>query len=263
MSPAFGIQPVAGALGAEVTGIDLGRDLDDATVAALRRAWLEHLVLFARDQDLPPARFLAFARRFGEVVEYPVVKGHDDGGVWHSDTTYLDVPPMASMLVAREIPPVGGDTLFANMYVAYEALSDGMKRMLEGLVAINSSSAADVSRTREDRIKDSARADAKKEYNAAHPVVRVHPETGHRALYVNVAHTVGFSGLTLEESAPILEYLFRHLTRPEFTCRFRWQPGSLAFWDNRCAQHNAINDYHGAKRLLHRITLAGDTPVGS
>jgi taurine dioxygenase len=279
MSPAFGIQPMAGALGAEVTGIDLGRDLDDATVAALRRAWLEHLVLFARDQDLPPARFLAFARRFGEVVEYPFVRGLDDfpeiipvlkrenervnfGGVWHSDTTYLDVPPMASMLVAREIPPVGGDTLFANMYLAYEALSDGMKRMLEGLVAINSSSKADASRTREDRMKDSARDDGRKEYVATHPVVRVHPETGRRALYVNVAHTVGFAGLTLEESAPILEYLFRHLTCPEFTCRFRWQPGSLAFWDNRCAQHNAINDYHGAKRLLHRITLAGDTPVG-
>jgi taurine dioxygenase len=279
MSQTIGIHPVAGALGAEVSGIDLGRDLDDATVATLRRAWLEHLVLFARDQDLPPARFLAFARRFGEVIEYPFVKGLDDfpeiipvlkrehervnfGGVWHSDTTYLDVPPMASMLVAREIPPVGGDTLFANMYLAYEALSDGMKHMLEGLVAINSSSKADASRTREDRMKDSARDDGRQEYVATHPVVRVHPETGRRALYVNVAHTVGFVGLTPEESAPILDYLFRHQARPEFTCRFRWQPGSLAFWDNRCAQHNAINDYHGARRLLHRITLAGDKPAG-
>jgi taurine dioxygenase len=279
MSDTIGIHPVAGALGAEVTGIDLGRDLDDATVAALRRAWLEHLVLFARDQNLPPARFLAFARRFGEVIEDPFVKGLDDfpeiipvlkrehervnfGGVWHSDTAYLDVPPMASMLVAREIPPVGGDTLFANMYLAYEALSDGMKRLLEGLVAINSSSKADASRTREDRMKDSARDEARKEFVATHPVVRVHPETGRRALYVNVAHTVGFVGLTAEESAPILDYLFHHQARPEFTCRFRWQPGSLAFWDNRCAQHNAINDYQGARRLLHRITLAGDKPAG-
>jgi taurine dioxygenase len=184
------------------------------------------------------------------------------GGVWHSDTTYLDIPPMASMLVAREVPPAGGDTLFANMYLAYESLSPGMRRMLDGLVGISSSAKADASRTREDRLRDSARADAKQEYVAAHPVVRVHPETGRRALYVNVAHTIGFEGMTAEESAPLLEFLFRHLTKPEFSCRFRWQPGSIAFWDNRCAQHNAINDYHGHRRSMHRITLAGDQPEG-
>jgi taurine dioxygenase len=279
MSRSLGVHPVAGALGAEISGVDLAQDLDEATVAALRRAWLDHLVLFFRDQDLSPARFLAFARRFGEVVEYPFVKGLDGypeiipvlkleheqinfGGVWHSDTTYLEVPPMASLLVAREIPPAGGDTLFANMYLAYETLSAGMRRMLDGLVALNSSSKADASRTREDRLKDTAREDARKEYVAAHPVVRVHPETGRRALYVNVAHTVGFQDMTPEESAPILDYLFRHLTRPEFTCRFRWRPGSVAFWDNRCAQHNAINDYAGHRRLLHRITLGGDRPQG-
>jgi taurine dioxygenase len=184
------------------------------------------------------------------------------GGIWHSDTAYLDVPPMGSMLVAREVPLAGGDTEFANMYLAYETLSDGMKRLLHGLVAVNSSAAADVSRTREDRLKDSARADARKEYSAPHPVVRLHPETGRRALYVNVAHTVRFEGMTAEESAPVLQYLYRHQVRPEFTCRFRWRPGSLAFWDNRCAQHNAINDYQGHRRLLHRITLAGDVPKG-
>jgi taurine dioxygenase len=183
------------------------------------------------------------------------------GGVWHSDTAYLEEPPMASMLVAREIPPAGGDTLFANMYLAYDALSDGMKRMLEGLVAVNSSSKADASRTREDRMKDSAR-EAKREYVAAHPVVRVHPETGRKALYVNIAHTVRFDGMTEEESAPLLRFFFEHQVRPEFTCRFRWQPGSIAFWDNRCAQHNAINDYPGHRRLLHRVTLAGDRPKG-
>ena len=185
------------------------------------------------------------------------------GGIWHSDTAYLDVPPMASMLVAREVPPAGGDTLFANMYAAYETLSDGMKRVLDGLVAINSSANADVSRTREDRIKDSARSGAREEYVAAHPVVRVHPETGRRALYVNVAHTVRFEGMALEESAPILDYLYRHQVRPELTCRFRWRAGSIAFWDNRCAQHNAINDYPGHRRLMHRLTLAGDRPRGS
>jgi taurine dioxygenase len=273
------VHPIAGALGAEILGVDLAKDLSDETVAAIRRAWLEHLVVFFRDQDLSPARFLAFARQFGEPIEYPFVKGLDEcpqiipvlklehetinfGGIWHSDTAYLDVPPMGSMLVAREVPLAGGDTEFANMYLAYETLSDGMKRLLHGLVAVNSSAAADVSRTREDRLKDSARADARKEYSAPHPVVRVHPETGRRALYVNVAHTVRFEGMTAEESAPVLQYLYRHQVRPEFTCRFRWRPGSLAFWDNRCAQHNAINDYQGHRRLLHRITLAGDEPKG-
>jgi len=272
-------RPIAGALGAEISGVDLAKELSDDTVAAIRRAWLEHLVIFFRDQDLSPPQFLAFARRFGTPIEYPFVKGLDEfpeiipvlkleqervnfGGIWHSDTAYLDVPPMASMLVAREVPPAGGDTEFANMYLAYETLSDALKRVLDGLVAVNSSAAADVSRTREDRLKDSARADAKKEYVATHPVVRVHPETGRRALYVNVAHTVSFEGMTEEESAPILDYLFRHQTRPELTCRFRWRPGSLALWDNRCAQHNAINDYQGHRRLLHRITLAGDRPKG-
>jgi taurine dioxygenase len=279
MSHSIGVHPVAGALGAEISGVDLANNLDDETIAALRRAWLDHLVIFLRDQHLSPARFLAFARRFGEPIEYPFVKGLDDfpeiipvlkrehehvnfGGVWHSDTAYLDVPPMASMLIAREIPAAGGDTLFANMYLAYETLSEGMQRMLDGLVALNSSAKADASRTREDRLKDTAREDAKKEYLAAHPVVRVHPETGRRALYVNVAHTVGFQDMSPEESAPILEYLFRHQVRPEFTCRFRWRAGSIAVWDNRCAQHNAINDYPGHRRLLHRITLAGDKPKG-
>jgi taurine dioxygenase len=280
MRGAVEVLPIAGALGAEISGVDLSRPLDDETIAAIRRAWLEHLVIFFREQDLPPAKFLAFAKRFGEPIEYPFVKGLDEfpeiiavlkleherinfGGIWHSDTTYLDVPPMASMLIAREVPAAGGDTLFANMYLAYETLSDTMKRLLEGLVAVNSSAAADVSRTREDRLKDSARADARKEYVSTHPVVRVHPETGRRALYVNVAHTVGIEGMTREESAPLLEFLFRHQVRPELTCRFRWRPGSVAFWDNRCAQHNAINDYQTHRRLMHRITLAGDKPVGA
>ncbi len=275
----IGIHPVSGAVGAEITGVDLATGLDDQTLGMLRQAWLDHLVLFFRDQPLTPAQFLAFARRFGTIIEYPFVKGLDDypeiipvvklererinfGGVWHSDTAYLDVPPMASMLLAREVPSAGGDTLFANMYLAYETLSEGMKRLLGGLRAVNSSSKADASRTREDRIAERGRADARALYEAAHPVVRVHPETGRKALYVNVAHTVRFDGMTEEESAPILTFLYRHQVRPEFTCRFRWQPGSLAFWDNRCAQHNAVNDYAGHRRVMHRITLAGDGPVG-
>ena len=275
----IGVQPIAGTLGAEISGVDLAKPLDVDTVGAIRRAWLEHLVIFFRDQQLSPAEFLAFGRRFGEPIEYPFVKGLPDipevipvlkleheqvnfGGIWHSDTTYLEVPPMASMLIAREVPPAGGDTEFANMYLAYETLSEGMKRLLEPLVAVNSSALADVSKTREDRMKDNARPDAATHYVAEHPVVRVHPETGRRALYVNVAHTERFAGMTREESLPILQYLYRHQVRPELTCRFRWRPGSIAFWDNRCAQHNAINDYQGHRRLMHRITLAGDRPRG-
>jgi taurine dioxygenase len=271
------IRPLAGAIGAEIAGVDLAAELADDTIAAIRRAWLDHLVVFFRGQSLPPARFLEFARRFGEPVEYPFVKGLEGfpeitpvvklehervnfGGLWHSDTAYLERPPMGTMLVAREVPPHGGDTLFANMYLAYESLSPGLRRLLDGLVAVNASSKADVTKTREDRMRDGGRADARSEYLAEHPVVRTHPETGRKALYINGGHTLRFRGMTEAESAPLLRYLFAHQVRPEFTCRFRWQPGSLAFWDNRCAQHNPINDYHGFRRVMHRVTLAGDRP---
>jgi taurine dioxygenase len=272
------VHKIAGALGAEISGVDLARDLDEETVAQIRRIWLDNCVVFFRNQDLPPARFLELAKCFGEPIEYPFLKGlegfpeiitvakleHEKinfGGVWHSDTSYLDVPPMATMLIAREVPPVGGDTLFANQYLAYETLSDGMKRILDGLIALNASAKADVTRTREDRLKDSKSPQARKDYVAEHPVVRTHPETGRKALYVNVAHTLRFKDMSEEESAPILDFLFRHQIRPEFTCRFHWEPGSIAFWDNRCAQHNPVNDYHGYRRLMHRITLKGDKPA--
>jgi taurine dioxygenase len=271
------IQPLAGAIGAVITGVDLAGDLDNALVAAIRRAWLQHLVIFFRGQHLPPAQFLALARRFGKPIEYPFLKGLDGfpeitpvvklehervnfGGLWHSDTTYLKAPPMGTMLIAREVPPYGGDTLFSNMYLAYETLSAGLRRVLDGLVAVNSSAKADVSLTREDRLREAARGDAQDEYEALHPVVRTHPETGRKALYVNGGHTVRFQGMTEAESAPLLAVLFAHQTRPEFTCRFRWEAGSIAFWDNRCAQHNPINDYHGFRRVMHRVTLKGDKP---
>jgi taurine dioxygenase len=179
--------------------------------------------------------------------------------VWHSDTAYLERPPMASMLLARELPPYGGDTLFANMYLAYETLSDGMRRLLDGLTAVNSSQKADASKTREDRVRADG-GERAPELAAEHPVARTHPETGRKALYVNVGHSVRFGGMTEEESRPLLEYLFAHQVRPEFTCRFVWAPGSIALWDNRCTQHNPINDYHGFRRVMHRITLAGDRP---
>lgn len=272
------VRKIAGAIGAEIHGVDLSAPLDDETVAAIRRAYLDNLVIFFRDQTLASDQFMAFARRFGQPIEYPFVKGIDGfpeiiqvaklehetvnfGGIWHTDTAYLQQPPMGTMLIAREVPPYGGDTLFANQYLAYEALSERMKALLDGLTGINTSAKADVSRTREDRIKDSATAQSNTNFVSEHPVVRTHPETGRKALYVNSGHTVAFKGMTEAESAPILNFLFQHQVKPEFTCRFSWRPGSIAFWDNRAAQHNPINDYHGFRRIMHRITLAGDTPV--
>jgi taurine dioxygenase len=271
------VTPIAGALGAEISGVDLTSDLSDETVAEIRRAWLDHLVVFFRDQQLAPAEFLAFARRIGEPVEYPFVKGMDEypeiitvsklpheivnfGGIWHSDTVYLERPPMGTLLVAREVPPLGGDTMFANMYAAHDALSPALQEVLGSLRAVHSSALADVSKTREDRIKDAGFGE-QREYVSEHPVVRTHPETGRKALYVNVAHTLRFAGWTEEESKPLLRFLFEHAVRPEFTCRFRWRVGSIAMWDNRCAMHNPINDYHGHTRTMHRITLAGEVPA--
>jgi taurine dioxygenase len=271
------VKKIAGALGAEIHGVALARDLDEDTIRQIRRVFLENLVIFFHNQNLTPGEFMAFARCMGEPVEYPFVQGiegfpeiievkkleherHNFGGIWHSDTEYLECPPMGSMLLAREIPPYGGDTEFANQYLAYETLSPGMRRLVDGLIGVNSSAKADVTRTREDRIRTDGKGSASAEYIAEHPVVRTHPETGRKALYVNSAHTVRFKDMTDEESAPLLEFLFRHQVKPELTCRFRWQPSSLAFWDNRCAQHNPLNDYHGFRRVMHRITLAGDKP---
>ena len=269
------VRRIAGALGAEIHGVDVSGPLAEEIIAEIRQAFLDHQVVFLREQKLAPQRLLAFAQQFGQPMEYPQLKGLPEcplvtpviklehervnfGGVWHSDTTYLERPPMASMLYAVETPPVGGDTIFASQYLAYEALSEGLKRMLAGVIGINSSTKAEVSRSREDRLREAGAEH--KALIGEHPVVRTHPETGRKALYVNAGHTAHFKGFTAEESAPLLGYLFSHQVRPEFTCRFHWEPGSLAFWDNRCTQHNPVNDYHGFRRLLHRVTLAGDTP---
>jgi taurine dioxygenase len=267
------VHPISGSIGAEITGVDVSQDLSDEVVAEIRQAWLDHVVVFFRDQSLTPAGQVALAERFGEPVEYPFVQGLEGfpvitpvikleheavnfGGLWHTDTTYQQRPPMATLLYALETPPYGGDTLFANCYLAYETLSDGLKAVLEPLIGVNSSHKGRVVDTRAARIKD-----APKEPNVArvaeHPVVRVHPETGRKSLYISFAHTTRFKGWSEAESKPLLDQLFEHQTRPEFTCRFRWRPGSIAFWDNRCALHNPINDYHGHRRVLHRITFAG------
>lgn len=277
-SSRFETRKLAGAVGVEAVGIDLSRSLGADLLARLRNAWLEAGVLVVRDQDLDADAFERVAEMFGAPSDYPFLKGlpghpritevvkleHETvnfGGVWHSDTTYLPTPPMATLLIARQTPPAGGDTLFASQVAAYEALSEGMKRLLAPLRAVSSSAKADVSRTREDRLRDAGRQEAPQLFEASHPVVRAHPETGRRALYVNEAHTVRFEGMTEAESAPLLEWLFRHQVRPEFTCRVAWAPGTLAIWDNRQVLHNPINDYHGHRRVMHRITLAGDVPT--
>jgi taurine dioxygenase len=269
-------RPVSGALGAEIEGVDLAGPLDDATIAALRAALLEHIVIFFRDQKLAPQDLLALARRFGEVVEYPFVKGLPDcplvlpvikepheranfGGVWHSDTAYLEQPAMATMLYAVQTPPVGGDTMFANMTMAYAALSDGMQRLLGGLRALNVANKPVALQTREE-MRSKRAAAAVGETGTLHPVVRTHPETGRKALYVNLAHTTRFEDMTEAESEPLLSWLFAHQVRPAFTCRFQWRPGSLALWDNRASLHYPLNDYHGHRREMHRVSLAGDRP---
>ncbi len=273
MAATLDVRPIAGALGAEIHGIDLARDLTDDLLGAIRQAFLDHLVVFFRDQSLSSAQFMAFARCIGKPITYPFVPGLEGfpeitavvkrpdqtvafGGNWHTDTTYFPEPPMATMLIARELPPRGGDTQFANQYSAYDSLSDGMKSLLSGLRWVSRSDKAEASRTREDR------ATAERTVLIAdHPVVRTHPETGRKSLYVNLAHTAHFLGMTEEESMPLLQFLFRHQARPEFTCRFRWAPGSVALWDNRCTLHQAINDYNGFRREMQRITLSGDVPV--
>ena len=272
------IKQIAGALGAEIADVDLGGGVPAQLAAEIRKVFLQHQVIFLRNQDLTPQQFLSFANAMGEPVEYPFVKGlegfahiievkklaHEKvnfGGIWHSDTTYLDMPPMGSMLLSREVPPYGGDTLFASQYAAYEALSSTMQNLLNGLTGISSSAKADVSKTREDRIKTDGKDAVPQEYRAEHPIVRTHPETGRKALYVNVAHTAGIKGMTDEESTPLLKFLFVHQVKPEFTCRFVWEPNTIAFWDNRCVQHNPVNDYHGFRRVMQRITLRGDRPA--
>ena len=265
------VHPVSGALGAEIRGADLSRPLEPDLLAEIRRAFLDHLVICFRDQELTPREELAFARQMGEPMPYPQLEGlrgfplitevikreHERvnfGGVWHSDTAYLESPPKASQLYAIEVPPHGGDTIFANQYIAYETLSQGLRGTLAGLAAVNTSSKPEIARTRDDRLRD--KGEALKVLSAVHPVVRTHPETGRKALYVNRGHTIRFEGWAERESRPLLDYLFDHQVRPEFTCRIRWERGTLTLWDNRCAQHLPLNDYQGFRRLMHRVTLA-------
>jgi taurine dioxygenase len=269
------IKRIASALGAEVDGVDISQPLDSETIAEIRQALLDHLVIFLRNQTVTPQQLLDFGRHYGEPMEYPQTKGLPEcplvipviklenetvnfGGVWHSDTTYLPQPPMASLLYAVEVPPSGGDTLFANQYLAHDALSKGLKKSLASLTGINTSAIPAMASTRKHRQADDGVS--LQVLSAPHPVLRTHPETGRKSLYVNCAHTSRFEGWTELESRSILDHLFAHQIQPEFTCRLQWETGTLAMWDNRCTQHYPMNDYHGHKRLMHRITLTGDVP---
>lgn len=271
------IRPLGGTVGAEIGGIDLARPLDDARVSAIRAALFAHGVIFFRDQALTPEQHVAFGERFapinvnrffGHAPGYPMIaevrKEPDQkaniGGGWHTDHSYDEVPALGSVLYAREVPEAGGDTLFASMYAAYDALSDGLKATLASMRALHSSRhvfGAAAKRLETSDLKGRIGNPELATQDATHPVVIRHPGSGRKALYVNPGFTLRFEGWTDDESRPLLDYLYRHAARPEFTCRFRWRPGSLAFWDNRATWHYALNDYHGERRLLHRITLEG------
>jgi len=272
-------KPIAGACGAEIRGVNLGSDLDDGQLKAIRSALLEYLVIFFRDQSLNAEQLMRFGRHFGDLVVHPNLKAEGEfpeviavrrepgdeaivGAEWHTDTTCLKAPPMGAVLVAHEVPPVGGDTLFANQYLAYESLSTGMKFMLDSLNAVHNDTrvagpANQLNARRSVKVDES---DAWQVTESLHPVVRTHPETGRKGLYVNIAYTRRFENMTEQESEPLLNFLFEHSRRPEFTCRFRWNTGSVAFWDNRCLQHIALHDCRGYRRLMQRVQIAGDAP---
>lgn len=269
------VRPLSGAVGAEITDIDL-RTMDDAGFAALRQVFLDRSVIVVRDQALSPDDHIAFAKRWGKininrffkptdthpeiatVLKEPDQK-HNIGGAWHTDHSYDDAPALGSILYAVETPIAGGDTLFCSMNAAYEGLSTGMQTMLRGLRARHSSRHAfGATQAKNESHKDGRLSnEAAAKQDVVHPVVIAHPETGRPSLYANSDFTLGFEGWTDEESRPLLDQIEAHSTTPEYTCRVAWAPGTLTMWDNRAVMHKAINDYHGHRRLMHRITVEG------
>jgi taurine dioxygenase len=278
------VRPIAGSLGAEIYGANL-KDRDDSPMwQALRQAFLEYRVIAIRGQALTPEDLMRVGGKFGEPCYYPFAKGiagfplitevikekHEKdnfGEGWHTDTMYLEKPPRATLLYAIETPDRGGDTLYANTADAYDRLSEGMKKMIEGLVGVSSGGlkhrrpgarAAHLSGSGSMQLQN---LDSSEAFESRHPIVRTHPDTGRRSLYLSALHTVRFDGFTEDESQPLIRYLSEHCTRPEFTCRVRWEPGQLTVWDNRTCLHNAINDYHGYRRRMQRLTVGPEVPV--
>jgi taurine dioxygenase len=259
------VTPLAGSLGAQIRGIDLREPLDDVTMKALRSAFLRYGVLVYPDQDLTPEEHVAFAARWGELHMMPIgnLEGHPhvivvepEGSkagrtdTWHSDVSFQEEPPAISFLFARLLPGAGGDTMFANQYLAYDSLTPAMRQLLDGLRAVHTGAI----------FLRLAGADESAAPTAVHPVVRTHPETGRRALYVNAVFTSHFDGMTVEESQPLLQWLYAHCSQPNLTFRHRWSTGDLVMWDNRCVQHYAIHDYGDENRVMHRVTVLGDRP---
>jgi len=273
------VSRLAGALGAELAGVDLSQPLDDTTLREIKAQLHEHCVIFFRGQSLDAEQQKTLARRFGDIFVHPNFKGSGSdpeivevrrqpgdlaivGEEWHSDTAMMDEPPMGAILYAVEVPPYGGDTLFANQYAAFEALSPAMRQFLEQLKGVNSDRnvagpRAGLNARRSTKVREDADWT---ETTHLHPVVRTHPVTGRKALFVSRPYTVAIDGLTSSESDALLSFLFQHCVRPEFTCRFRWDAGAVAIWDNRCAMHLAINDAGPFSRLMRRVQLAGDKP---
>ena len=268
------IRRVAGALGAELSGVDLSGPLSDATIAAIRAALVEHQVIFFRDQKLTPAQQTAFGARFGPLNIHPYVAGMagqpevmeivkepaekiNFGGGWHSDMSFLERPAIGSILYAVETPEHGGDTLFASQAAAYDALSDGLKATLETLNAVHSASREYSPQGQSAQKRGSMQVAEADGYvgEFVHPMVLVHPETGRKALYVNPAFTLRIDGWKKRESKALLDYLFEHCRYEAFTCRFAWAKGSVAFWDNRSVWHFALNDYPGQRRHMRRVTV--------
>jgi taurine dioxygenase len=276
------VKPLAGAIGAEIFGVDLAEEeMAPDVFEEVHRAFLTHCVIFFRDQAMDDDVLARFGRRFGELAALPphrqvpgkypellIVETQPEdkmvfGWEWHTDTSHLEVPTLGSILYAKVLPPVGGDTMFANQYLAYETLSDGMKELLDGMVAVHANGR--ILRTLAEGQTPVPGTEGVSagwsEMWAEHPVVRTHPETGRKALYVNEMHTERLKDMTVEESQPLLQFLYAHASKPEFTCRFKWEVNSVAFWDNRCAMHLAMNDYPGHHRLMHRVQVRGTRPV--
>lgn len=272
------VAPISPALGAEISGVDIAAGISDAQFAEIRQAFIDYSVIFFRNQDITPEHHIEFAERWGEInvnrffqplETHPMIaevrKEADQkaniGSSWHTDHSYDQMPAMGSILYAREVPSVGGDTLFASMYAAYDALSDGLKQMLLTMNAEHSSRHAfgegAYMDTDLDDLDNRLRNTDAATQDAVHPVIIRHPLSGRSALYVNGDFTVKFEGWTKEESQPLLDYLYAHASQNEFTCRFNWRKGSMAIWDNRATHHYALNDYHGERRYMHRITVDG------
>jgi taurine dioxygenase len=265
------VRPLTPAIGAEISGLDLSEEQDEAVIAEIRAALLAHKVVFFRDQHITPAQHIAFARRFGTLEIHPatpkdqpdpevlhIAHGPDSKGkenAWHSDVTWRAEPSLGSILRAVEVPAVGGDTLFADMGAAFRGLSPAMQRWCRGLSAVH-----DIARVFAGRLGKNADELHTKFPPQTHPVVRTHPETGEQALYVNTAFTSHIEGLSKPESDALLAHLYAQAAIPEYQCRFHWAPGSIAFWDNRAAQHYAASDYFPAVRQMERVTIAGDRP---